>query len=575
MYANGKLLIAKGEKELCIVPKMANRHGLIAGATGTGKTVTLKVMAESFSGMGVPVFLTDIKGDISGTMCPGEMNENITKRVEKLGLTGFYPQQFPVRFWDVFGKDGHSVRATISDIGPLLLSRILDLNDTQRGVLNIAFRVADENGWLLLDLKDLKAMLQYLGQHTKELSLEYGNISRRSVSAIMRSLLTIADQGGEYFFGEPAFDVKDWMQTTYDGKGYINIMDCVQLFQHPALYSTFMLWLLSELYENLPEVGDMDKPKMVFFFDEAHLLFDDAPKVLLQKIEQVVRLIRSKGVGVYFITQSPTDIPDSILAQLGNRVQHALRAYTPAEQKKVKAAADSFRRNPAFKTQDAITELNTGEALISFLDEKGAPSVVEMATILPPQSRLGAASDAERQMNMNNSGMAGKYDDIIDRESAYEILNGVGQQAGVIELEKARRKAAEEERKAALEAEKLAAKEEAARLKALEKEQLARQKAAERELLAQQKAAEKELLAQQKAAEKAAAAKKKKIEQIVTAAAASATTQMLNSTIKRPVTKGQSALERSINSAINSTVTNVGRQASKSLVRGVLGNLLK
>ena len=441
MYQDRKIWIGmSGNEKVFIYPQMANRHGMIAGATGTGKTVTLKVMAESFSSCGVPVFLADVKGDLAGMCNPGTMNENVKKRVDAMGLAeaGYEFEAYPTTYWDVYAEKGLPLRTTISEMGPLLLSRIMDLNDTQSDILTIVFKIADDEELLLIDTKDLRSMLQYVGEHSKEYSLEYGNITKQSVSAILRSLLTLEDAGGDQFFGEPAMDVKDWMQVSYDGKGFINILHCEQLFQSPVLYSTFMLWLLSELYETLPEVGDLEKPKMVFFFDEAHLLFDDAPKALVQKIEQVVRLIRSKGVGVYFITQNPTDIPDSVLGQLGNRVQHALRAYTPAEIKKVKAAAETFRVNPAFDTVDVITNLPTGHALISFLDESGAPSVVEKAQVLPPQSYTGTISDEERASFMANSGMGGKYDVAIDRESAYEILSQVAIAAEAAQEEKER-----------------------------------------------------------------------------------------------------------------------------------------
>jgi len=572
MYTDGKLFIAKGDKPLYLLPKLANRHGLIAGATGTGKTTTLKVMAESFATAGVPVFLADIKGDLAGMAKMGGGKEWVEKSVQKLGLEGFTYTQFPTRFWDVFGTHGHPVRTTMTEIGPMLLARILDLNDTQEGILNIAFRVADENGLLLLDIKDLRAMLQYVSENAKELSQYYGNITKQSVSAILRSLLTLEDAGGDKFFGEPAMDVKDWMATSYDGKGFINILHCEQLFQSPVLYSTFMLWLLSELYETLPEVGDLEKPKMVFFFDEAHLLFDDAPKALLQKIEQVVRLIRSKGVGVYFITQSPTDIPDSVLGQLGNRVQHALRAYTPAEIKKVKAAAETFRANPDFDTVDVITNLATGQALISFLDETGAPGIVEKAQVLPPQSYTGTLTDEERAASMANSGMGGKYDAEVDRESAYEILMQVAAEAEAAQAEKARLAAeAEEAEKLAKEAEKEAEK----RAKATAKEEAARQKAEEKAEAARLKALQKEEEAKQKALEKEEKARKKKVEQIATNAAKSMTTSILNNTLKRKASKDRSVAEKALTSAYNSAIGNVGRQATTSIMRGLLGTLLK
>jgi len=422
MFANNAIWLAQNENPVYLLPRMANRHGLIAGATGTGKTVTLKVLAESFSDMGVPVFLADIKGDLASLAAKGAASPNILDRLEKLGIKDFEFKSYPVRFWDIFGEGGHPVRATISDMGPILLSRLLNLNETQTGILNIAFRIADEQGLLLLDLKDLREIIRYVGDKAKELTLRYGNISPQSVGAIMRSLIALEDQGAENFFGEPALDIRDWMQTAPDGRGYINILHSVRLFSSPLLYSTFLLWMLSELFETLPEAGDLDKPKLVFFFDEAHLLFEDIPKVLLQKIEQVVRLIRSKGVGVYFITQSPADIPQDILSQLGNKVQHALRAYTPSEQKKVKAAAESFRPNPKFNTEEAITALGTGEALISCLDSEGRPMIVERAYILPPQSSLGTLDDLTRRGIINNSPMADKYETAIDRESAYEVL---------------------------------------------------------------------------------------------------------------------------------------------------------
>ena len=422
MYSEDKVWIAKSDKPVYLLPNMANRHGLIAGATGTGKTITLKVMAESFSDMGVPVFLTDIKGDLAGLSEQGSDNPNMAERIAKLGIEGFNYKPYPVCFWDVLGKGGHPVRTTVSEMGALLLSRLLGLNDTQSGVLNIVFRVADENGMLLLDLKDLSAMLRYVGENAKEYTLKYGNIAPQSIGAIQRSLLVLEDQGGAQFFGEPALEIFDWMRTASDGRGYINILHSVELFHSPVLYSTFLLWMLSELFEALPETGDLSKPKLVFFFDEAHLLFEDTPKVLLQKIEQVVRLIRSKGVGVYFITQNPMDLPQDVLGQLGNRVQHALRAYTPAEQKTVRAAAQTFRANPAFDTETAITELGTGEALVSCLDSNGIPGIVERAFILPPQSKFGTIDDFARLRVINSSPMSGKYDTEVDRESAYELL---------------------------------------------------------------------------------------------------------------------------------------------------------
>ena len=406
---------------LSIVGKMANRHGLIAGATGTGKTVTLQVMAESFCQAGVPCFMADMKGDLSGISQTGKMSGFIEKRLPEFGIENPEFQPCPVRFYDVFGEQGHPMRATISQMGPLLLSRLLDLNETQDGVLNIVFRIADERGLLILDLKDLRSMLDYVSQHSKEYTTKYGFISTATVGAIQRALLQLENQGANNFFGEPAFDIKDLLQTER-GKGIMSVLAADKLMMQPKLYSTFLLWLLSELYSTLPEVGDREYPKLVFFFDEAHMLFDGTSKALLDKIEQVIRLIRSKGVGIYFITQSPTDIPEVILGQLGNRVQHALRAYTPKDQKAVKTAADTFRPNPDFKTDEAIMNLETGEALVSFLDEKGAPSIVERAKILFPLSQIGAISEGQRSDIIKRSDIYGKYDEMVDRESAYEQL---------------------------------------------------------------------------------------------------------------------------------------------------------
>ena len=422
MIYNNQILLGKGEQQVFLNPRMANRHGLIAGATGTGKTITLEVMAEGFSDLGVPVFLADVKGDISGMCKAGCMNESLQKRLSKMGIDHFSFKAYPVRFWDVYGEAGHPVRTTISEMGPMLLSRLLGLTDVQQGVLNIVFRIADDKGLLLIDMKDLRAMLQYCSQHTKEFMTDYGTMTSQSLGAIQRALLELENQGGELFFGEPNLDIFDWMQCDTQGKGYVNILNCVRLFQHPLLYSTFILWLLSELFEKLPEAGDLDRPKMVFFFDEEHLLFNDAPKILVQKVEQVVKLIRSKGVGVYFITQSPSDLPQTVLAQLSNRVQHALRAYTPQEMKAVKAAAQSFRANPAFSTEDAIMDLGVGEALVSCLDEEGKPQRVERAKIICPQSGMCAIDDSTRQQIIRSSNIYGKYDHAIDRQSAYEDL---------------------------------------------------------------------------------------------------------------------------------------------------------
>jgi DNA helicase HerA-like ATPase len=417
--------IAKNKTfELNLLSDWANRHGCITGATGTGKTVTLQVLAQSFSDIGVPVFMADVKGDLSGMSQIGQLSPKMQQRLDMLGVDAPAWEACPVTFWDVFGKQGHPVRATISDLGPLLLGRMLNLNETQEGVLQLAFKIADDNGLLLLDVKDLRAMLQYLGDNASEFQTEYGNISAASIGAIQRALLAMGEQGGEEFFGEPMLNLDDMMQTDTSGKGFINILAADQLLQSPRLYSTFLLWMLSELYEHLPEVGDVEQPKMVFFFDEAHLLFDEAPKVLLQKIEQVVRLIRSKGVGVYFVTQNPLDIPDTVLGQLGNRVQHALRAYTPRDQKAVQAAAETFRPNPELDTAAVIGELGVGEALISFLDEKGRPNIVQRGFIVPPASQIGAITPEQRKSVIANSIVAGVYEKAIDRESAYEKIKG-------------------------------------------------------------------------------------------------------------------------------------------------------
>ncbi|TIX89823.1 helicase HerA-like C-terminal domain-containing protein [Rhizobium sp. P44RR-XXIV] len=409
-------------KDEFLTLKFGNRHGLVTGATGTGKTVTLQVLAEGFSKAGVPVFCADIKGDLSGIAAKGEPKDFLLKRAEEIGLKPYEFEQFPVIFWDIYGEKGHRVRATVAEMGPLLLSRLMDASEAQEGVLNIAFKIADENGLALLDFKDFQALLNYMGENASELSNKYGLISKTSVGSLQRSLLVLEQQGAENFFGEPALKISDIMRVTNNGYGQVSVLAADKLMMNPRLYATFLLWLLSELFEELPEVGDPEKPRLVFFFDEAHLLFNDAPKVLIERVEQVVRLIRSKGVGVYFVTQNPLDVPETVLAQLGNRVQHALRAYTPREQKAVQTAADTFRPNPAFKTADIITTLGTGEALVSMLEGKGAPSIVERTLIRPPSGRIGPLTDAERQAVINASPVAGLYDQTIDRESAYEIL---------------------------------------------------------------------------------------------------------------------------------------------------------
>ncbi|MBQ7020519.1 MAG: DUF853 family protein [Bacteroidales bacterium] len=438
------LYVAHGPNgPISICGKMANRHGLIAGATGTGKTVTLQVLAETFSQAGVPCFMADMKGDLSGISQTGSMSGFIEKRCAEFGITSPEFGSCPVRFFDVFGEQGHPMRTTVSNMGPQLLSRLLGLNETQEGVLNIVFRIADDRGLLLIDMKDLRSMLNYVAENAKQYTAAYGNISAQSVGAIQRALLTLENQGADKFFAEPSFDIFDLLQSE-QGKGVLNVLAADRLMLQPKLYSTFLLWLLSELYARLPEVGDMDLPKLVFFFDEAHMLFDETPKALVDKIEQVVRLIRSKGVGVYFVTQSPTDIPEEILGQLGNRVQHALRAFTPKDQKAVKTAAETFRANPAFKTADAIMELGTGEALVSFLDEKGAPSVVERAKILFPLSQIGAVTEGQRGQIISQSRLYGKYDNVVDRESAFEVLMEEAEAAMKAEQEAAEAAAAAE-----------------------------------------------------------------------------------------------------------------------------------
>lgn len=456
---NRAFIAINDDAEICLIPRMANRHGLITGATGTGKTVSLQTLSETFSDMGVPVFAADMKGDLSGVAKAGGNKDSVTKRVNmyKLPEKGFEYKAFPVKFWDVFGEEGHPVRTTITEMGPLLLERLLDLNDTQGAVLSLVFKIADDNNLLLIDLKDLQKMLQFVGDNRSEFTTKYGNISPASVGAIQRGLMRLESEGGDKFFGEPALEITDFIQTE-QGKGVINILAADKLMNSPRVYTTFLLWLLDDLYETLPEVGDLDKPKLVFFFDEAHMLFNDMSKPLLEKVEQIVRLVRSKGVGVYFCTQNPADIPETILGQLGNRVQHALRAYTPNDQKAVKVAANTFRPNPKFDTEEAITQLNTGEALVSFLDEKGAPQMVERANILPPEGQIGPITEGERDQILKSSLIYGVYEKLVDRESAYEILSKKEDL-----LEEERQRAAEEKeriqqqkaaQKAALEAER-------------------------------------------------------------------------------------------------------------------------
>jgi len=546
MYHNGKIWIGtSGEEKVYIYPRMANRHGMIAGATGTGKTVTLKVMAESFSSCGVPVFLADVKGDLAGMSNVGTMNSNVQKRVEAMGLDkeGYGFASYPTTYWDVYAEKGLPLRTTISEMGPLLLSRIMDLNDTQSDILTICFKIADDESLLLIDTKDLKAMLQYVAEHAKEYSLEYGNISKQSIAAIIRAVVALESEGGELFFGEPALNIADWFCTDCNGKGSIQVLDCQKLINNPTMYATFMLWLMSELFETLPEAGDREKPKMVFFFDEAHLLFHDAPKALLSKIEQVVKLIRSKGVGIFFITQNPKDIPDGVLAQLGNKVQHALRAYTPAEQKSAKAAAQSFRVNPEFDTYDALVSMGTGEALISVLDEEGIPTIVKKCDILPPQSQMGPIDDGERDAKIKDNMLYLRYSRTEDRDSAYEFLKRKN-----LEEAQAEAKAAEE----------------AAAAAAAEKEELARQKAAEKEeqarLKAEQKAAEK--AAREK--EKQELAKKKKVTRAVKSVANSAV-----GTIGRQL---GNEIGQSIGGSFGKKL---GGNVGASLGRGILSTLFK
>jgi DNA helicase HerA-like ATPase len=542
------LLIAKGEKECFILPRMANRHGVITGATGTGKTVTLQSIAQQFSRIGVPVFMADVKGDLTGISQPGsEANTRITARVEQLGLKdGWAWEGCPVTLWDVFGEQGHPLRATISEMGPLLLARILNLNDTQEGVLNIIFKVADDNGMLLLDLKDLRAMATWVADNAGDIKVRYGNVSAASIGAIQRGLLTLEQQGAEKFFGEPALNLDDMIQTDSAGKGVVNILAADKLLQSPKLYASFLLWLLSELFEQMPEVGDLDKPKLLFFFDEAHLLFDEAPAELTNKIEQVVRLIRSKGIGVYFVTQNPIDIPDKILGQMGNRVQHALRAFTPRDQKAVKSAATTFRLNPAFNIETVITELGVGEALVSFLDEKGMPSIVERAFVAPPRSQIGPITPEQRQALIEGSVVAGVYEKLVDRESAYEKLVKRADESAAAAADAA--KAAEEAKKQK-EAEVLAAKEtekqakEQARIEAQKaKEMAAQEKAAQREAERLEREKQKELERQEREREKEAQRAAREREKI-------------------------------LNSAIGSFARSVSGGAGRGLIRGILGSL--
>jgi hypothetical protein len=539
MYKDNEIWVASdGDAKLCIKSKYANRHGLIAGATGTGKTVTLKVMAESFSDAGVPVFLSDIKGDLSGMCKPGEEKESITKRVAELGMgEDFSFKAYPTVFWDIFGKKGLPLRTTISEFGPMLLAKLLDLNQIQTDILNIIFKIADDEGLLLIDLKDLKSMLNYVSENATDYKAEYGNIAPQSVNAIMRGLVALGDKGGDVFFGEPALDINDWF-VTKDGKGMINVLDATTIINDPGIYATFMLWMLAELFEIMPEVGDLDKPKMVFFFDEAHLLSKDTPKALLQKIEQVVKLIRSKGIGVYFITQNPSDIPDEVLAQLGNKVQHALRAYTPAEQKGIKAAAQSYRANPDFDTAEIITNLGIGEAVVSFIEDDGAPAMVRKAKVLPPQSYLGAIDDMMRAAVISMSDLAEKYKDMVDRDSAYEFLQR-------LQVEISQKQ--EEEKQA-----------EIARKEAEKQAEIERKEAEK-----QEKAAQKEAERQAKEAEKEEKKKKDAIKKGVAAVAGTAA-----GTIGRQIGK-------TLGKSGGKFGSSLGGNLGASLGRGVLSTLFK
>ncbi len=552
MYQDNKIWMAQSDKNIFLLPEMANRHGLIAGATGTGKTITMKVMAESFSEMGVPVFLADVKGDLSGMCKSGNNTADMQERINRFGIENFEYKAYPTRFWDIFGEAGIPVRVSVSEMGPVLLARLLGLTEIQEGVLNIVFRVADDNGLLLLDLKDLRAMLQYVGDNRAEYTVQYGNVSAASIGAIQRALLSFENEGGELFFGEPSLDIRDFIRTSSDGRGYINILSSTKLIASPTVYGTFLLWMLTELFEKLPEVGDLDKPRMVFFFDEAHLLFSDCPKALVQKIVQVVKLIRSKAVGVYFITQSPSDIPNEVLAQLSNRVQHALRAYTPAEMKSVRAAAKAFRENPAFDTETVLMELGVGEALVSFLDEKGIPTIVERAKILPPQSLMGSAESSEVERIVKADEFYLRYNETVDRESAYEIIN-----AAAMELEKLR---AEEAEKA--EAEKLAAKEAAAAEKLAAKEAAAAEKLAAKEAAAAEKAALKEKQAKTKTAQRA-------VSNAASSVVGSLSTNLINS-----LTGGKKKSAKQIAAqAAKNALSSVARSQTNSIIRGLFGNI--
>ncbi len=533
MVQDQKIYLGKaGDEKVYLQPRMANRHGMIAGATGTGKTVTLKVLAEAFSASGVPVFLADVKGDLAGMSRSGEETQDMAQRLDAFGLRedGFRFTSFPTQYWDIYGEKGMPLRTTISEMGPLLLSRILSLNDTQEGVLNEIFHIADDEGLLLIDIKDMKSMLAFVSENSKEYSIQYGNMAKQSIGAIQRAVLQLESQGGELFFGEPALNIADWLQRDADGRGMINILDCQKLVLNPLMYSTFLLWMLSELYETLPEVGDLDRPKMVFFFDEAHMLFDTASKNLLTKIAQIVKLIRSKGVGIYFVTQNPADISSDVLSQLGNKVQHALHAYTPAEKRGLRAAADSFRENPDFDTMEELQNLGIGEALVSTLDEQGIPTIVQRVKILPPQSFMGAISDAERDSLIKSNLLYTRYSDYQDRDSAYEFLMRMK-----LEQEAAAQKAIEEA-------------------------------AAAKEAEAQAKAAAKQAEAEAKAAEKAAAAAAKQREKEAAAALKAA---------QREKERQERQVKSAINSTLSSATGTLGRQLGKQVGGSVGGSFGK
>jgi DNA helicase HerA-like ATPase len=556
MIKDGKIWAGntQNSENVFILPKMANRHGLIAGATGTGKTITVKVLAESFSDMGVPVFLADVKGDLAGTFAPGIDSEDMQKRIERFGLAeaGFTYTGYPVTIWDLFGTSGIQLRTTISEMGPLLLARIMGLNELQTDILTITFKIADDQGLLLVDTKDLKAMLNYVEENRKEFESDYGRISSTSVAAIVRSVVALEMAGGDVFFGEHALNIHDWFTMGPDGRGMINILDSGSLINNPKLYSTFLLWLMSEMFETLPEVGDPEKPKMVFFFDEAHLLFKDASKELLAKIEQVVKLIRSKGVGIYFCTQNPRDIPDDVLAQLGNKVEHALRAYTPKDQKAVRAAADSFRVNPEFDTYKTILELGTGQAVVSFLDEKGIPGIAQRVNILPPRSRMGTITEEERRSCITGSWLYGKYAETYDPDSAYEFLERRG-----LSIQAANEAAlrAEEQERQQLEMQKAYEKEYKQKLAELERQAAAEQKARERELKEMQKAAEKAQREAQKQAEREAKERERLLKSI-------------GGTLGREV-------GRKAGSGLGTVGKRIGSSLGNTLGRGIIGTLFK